>query len=221
MSIASEISRLQTAKADIKTAIEAKGVTVPSNAKLDTYDTYVSQISGGGGTNYLAQYARKGLTGAITSAQLGTNIGWNMPRYFLDNQYDITSVDLTGTNTAEITNGFCNNCWSLASITIPSTVSKIGSDFCMNNSANGVLTSITIPSSVTEIGSNFVYNQKNLTSITLPSSVTSIGNYFAVGTKITSFTMPSTVTSIGNYCFKDCFYLTQFIYNAPTATLPQ
>ncbi len=46
MSIASEISRLQTAKADIKDAIEAKGVTVPSSAKLDTYDDYVAQIPG-------------------------------------------------------------------------------------------------------------------------------------------------------------------------------
>ncbi len=51
MSIASEIQRLQTAKADIKTAIEGKGVTVPANAKLDTYDTYIASISGGGGTD--------------------------------------------------------------------------------------------------------------------------------------------------------------------------
>jgi endonuclease YncB( thermonuclease family) len=49
MSIASEISRIQQAKADIKTAIETKGVTVPSSATIDTYDDYVSQISGGGG----------------------------------------------------------------------------------------------------------------------------------------------------------------------------
>ena len=47
MSIASEISRLQQAKADIKSAIEAKGVTVPSNVLIDTYDDYVAQISGG------------------------------------------------------------------------------------------------------------------------------------------------------------------------------
>ena len=51
MSIASEITRLQTAKTDIKTAIEAKGVTVPSSAKLDTYDDYIAQISGGGGSS--------------------------------------------------------------------------------------------------------------------------------------------------------------------------
>lgn len=49
MSIASEITRLTQAKAAIKTAIEAKGVTVPSDAKLDVYDGYVAQISGGGG----------------------------------------------------------------------------------------------------------------------------------------------------------------------------
>lgn len=50
MSIASEITRLQGAKADIKSAIEAKGVTVPSNAKLDDYDTYIDEIETGGGT---------------------------------------------------------------------------------------------------------------------------------------------------------------------------
>lgn len=49
MSIATEITRLQTAKADLKTAIEAKGVTVPSSAKLDDYPDYVDQIQTGGG----------------------------------------------------------------------------------------------------------------------------------------------------------------------------
>lgn len=51
MSIATEISRLQSAKADIKTSIEAKGVTVPSSATLDSYDTYIDQIPTGGGTD--------------------------------------------------------------------------------------------------------------------------------------------------------------------------
>lgn len=49
MSIASEITRLQTAKADLKTAIEGKGVTVSSSAKLDAYPALVESISGGGG----------------------------------------------------------------------------------------------------------------------------------------------------------------------------
>lgn len=48
MSIATEISRLQTAKADLKTSIENKGVTVPSATTLDGYAALVDQISGGG-----------------------------------------------------------------------------------------------------------------------------------------------------------------------------
>lgn len=57
MSIASEITRLQTAKADIKDSIEAKGVTVPSNASIDTYDTYIDQIptGGAGGPDFTTQ----------------------------------------------------------------------------------------------------------------------------------------------------------------------
>ena len=49
MSVASEIQRLQTAKADIKTAIENKGVTVDSSLKLDDYPQKIAEISGGGG----------------------------------------------------------------------------------------------------------------------------------------------------------------------------
>ena len=47
MSIASEITRLQGAKADLRTAIQGKGVTVPAAAKLDDYAGYVSQIPTG------------------------------------------------------------------------------------------------------------------------------------------------------------------------------
>lgn len=45
MTIASEISRLQTAKASIKAAIESKWVTVPSSATLDSYATYINAIT--------------------------------------------------------------------------------------------------------------------------------------------------------------------------------
>ena len=47
MSIANEIARIQTAKADIKTAIEQKGVTV-GDGNIDTYAEKIGEISGGG-----------------------------------------------------------------------------------------------------------------------------------------------------------------------------
>ena len=48
MSVETKIRRLQTAKADIKTAIEEKGVEV-GDGLIDTYAEKISQISGGGG----------------------------------------------------------------------------------------------------------------------------------------------------------------------------
>jgi hypothetical protein len=49
MSVANEITRLQGAKASLKTSIENKGVTVPSSTKLDGYSALVEQIQQGGG----------------------------------------------------------------------------------------------------------------------------------------------------------------------------
>lgn len=58
--IIEEIPRLQTAKADIKSAIEQKGVTV-GDGTIDTYAGYISLISSGGG-----------LPNAITESQSGS-----------------------------------------------------------------------------------------------------------------------------------------------------
>jgi len=54
MSIATEISRLQSAKASIKSAIEGKGVTVPSATLLDGYAALISSIPTGGSTNEIS-----------------------------------------------------------------------------------------------------------------------------------------------------------------------
>ena len=51
MSIAQEIQRLQSAKANIKTAIENKGVTVGVGT-IDTYAEKISEISSGGDSYY-------------------------------------------------------------------------------------------------------------------------------------------------------------------------
>ena len=70
MSIASEISRLQSAKADLKSAIEAKGVTVSSSATLDDYDTYVAAISGGGSSVSSGTFTTTEDTGSYTISTL-------------------------------------------------------------------------------------------------------------------------------------------------------
>lgn len=66
MSIATEITRLQGAKADLKTAIEGKGVTVSASALLDDYPDLVDAIQTGGGGDISIIYSRYTLTGDTT-----------------------------------------------------------------------------------------------------------------------------------------------------------
>lgn len=76
MSITTEITRLQNAKASIKTSIENKGVTVPSATKLDGYSTLIDSIQTGGGgisVDDIAQNLQP--SGAITLSNSVTRIG--------------------------------------------------------------------------------------------------------------------------------------------------
>ncbi len=80
-----------------------------------------------------------------------------------------------------------DKCDSLSSITIPDSVTSIGSGAFGGCSFQ----SITIPESVTEILNDAFYNCSNLTSITIPDSVLSIGQYAFFGcSSLTSLNLP-------------------------------
>lgn len=52
MSIANEITRLQTAKANIKTSLENKGAIVPTETKLNNYPSIIDNLPSGGGRDW-------------------------------------------------------------------------------------------------------------------------------------------------------------------------
>jgi hypothetical protein len=89
---------------------------------------------------------------------------------------------------------------TIASISIPESVTIIGGNAFRNNS---VLTSITIPAAVTAIGADAFNNTSNLTTVTIAegSQLVSIGNTAFNSTKITSITIPASVTTIGTGVF--------------------
>lgn len=117
MSIASEIARLQTAKSDLKTAIENKGVTVPSATKLDGYASLVDQISGGssGGTVTLVSLMPDGNeTITYTGTESGTvNITNGIGSVALPTgTYTFTSSDTVwNSGTVGINANTTINCW--------------------------------------------------------------------------------------------------------------
>ncbi len=95
-----------------------------------------------------------------------------------------------------------SNCKSLLSITIPDSVTYIGTYAFWGCD---LLQSIAISQSVTTIGDKAFYRCSSLASITIPDSVTSIGNgAFSWCSSLASITIPDSVTSIGNSAFGGC-----------------
>ena len=109
-------------------------------------------------------------------------------------------------------------CSGLTSLTIPSSVTRIGWSAFYGCSG---LTSLTIPSSVTWISGEAFSGCSGLTSLVIPSSVTSIDrSAFSGCSSLTSLTIPSSVTSIGNYAFEGCSGLTSiYVYLEKTPKL--
>ena len=167
--IAENLSRIQSAKTDIKTAIEAKGVTVPSSATIDTYATYVSQISGGG---------------AATPS--------NLSDWTYDSFGKITSAVIRNGVTSINSEAFYS-CYYLSAVTIPDSVTSIGNLAFYRCFSYNLDLSITIPDSVITIGGNAFRECINLEDVTIGSGITSIGDYaFSGCTNLTRITINAT-----------------------------
>ena len=202
MSIASEIQRLQQAKANLKTVLGNKGATIPSDATLDTYSTYAQQIP-------IEGLIQRDITSIVIPDSV-TSIG----DYAFYNYHNLSNCTI-GSGVTSIGNNAFAYCSVLTSIVIPDSVITIGSyAFTLCKS----LTSCTIGSGVTSIGEGAFASCTGLTSIDIPDSVTSIGGgVFSSCSILTSCTIGSGVTSIGDNAFYLCSSLRSITCNATTA----
>ena len=213
MSIATQITRLQTAKSNIKTAIENKGVTVPSTATLDGYPTYIAQIEGGGGGGDTSKYGNlidnySGSTFAnfnlyallenVVVPSGVTTLSGQFPNY---SQLKTFKFE-TGSQCNKIINGsFFANVKTLISAELPPMIENVPSQTFQGCSS---LTAITIPSTVTSFGNWCFQNCTSLESVNFASNntLTTIGlSAFENCSGLTSITIPSSVTSILDNAF--------------------
>lgn len=170
MSIATEIERLQQAKADLKTAIEAKGVTVPTNALISDYDAYVEDISTGEDTLALA------LRNQVTS--FTDNTLTSIRSYGMANMSALTSVSMPELQTIN-TYAFYNdanlvmNGWQFPKA---KTIGNYAFRYCY-----GLTGEVTLPSTVTSIGQYSFASCKNMTKFTATGAITTLGTYTFVG----------------------------------------
>ena len=84
MSVQSEITRIESAKTALATAIEGKGVTVPEGTKLDGMAALVEAISaGGGGVTYATGTFTPTQTTALNVAyKIEHNLGYVPDAFF-------------------------------------------------------------------------------------------------------------------------------------------
>ena len=114
--------------------------------------------------------------GCETTYSSSSSVSGATYQYYSDSKYywyyipsSIKSIIITGGN---IPSNAFYNCSGLTSITIPDSVTSIGT-YAFSGCTG--LTSITIPDRVTSIGGAAFSNCSGLTSITIPDSVTNIG----------------------------------------------
>ena len=132
------------------------------------------------------------------------------------------------------------DCSALTSVTIPNSVTSIGSSAFAgtawyNNQPDGLVyagkvayaykgtmpanTSISLEEGTLGIAVGAFYGRSSLTSVTIPNSVTSIGDYaFYNCSGLTSVTIPSSVTSIGSGAFYSCSALTSMTVASGNST---
>ena len=90
-------------------------------------------------------------------------------------------------------------------VIISETVTSIAANAFINLGTN--LTEITIPNSVTSVGSNALTGCRNLTSVTIQNNEIS-DLMFNNCNSLENITVPSSVTSVGTFAFNDCTSLT-------------
>ena len=145
--------------------------------------------------------SNKAYQSAIKAVRLGSGIT-SIGQYAFQYCYSLTSITMPSTVTS-IENYYAfSYCTSLLSVTIPSNVTSIGSyafQYCYS------LTSISIPSGVTSFDTYVFQYCPALASITIPSGVTSMGSYeFAYCYSLSKITLPSRLSAIGNNMFYTC-----------------
>jgi hypothetical protein len=111
------------------------------------------------------------------------------------------------------------NCSSLASVSIPSSVTTIGYQAFFGCSS---LASVSIPSSVTTIRGQAFYRCSSLASVVVPSSVTTIEKLVFWGcSSLADVSIPGSVTTIEEYAFHACSSLADVSIPGSVTTIGQ
>lgn len=140
MSIATEIQRLQRAKADIAEAIVAKGGEV--SGTLDTYAQAIEALPSGGG-----DYLQATLDRTITNIDMSD---WNVTTIISGLFQNCTQLaDVKLPNVCEMLDTSCLRNCAYTSITLPATLREIRVYSLLTNTCKTIISYAVVPPTLT------------------------------------------------------------------------
>ena len=221
MTIASELTKLNTNLTNSYTAVSGKGGTLPSAQNFDNLATAISSIpSGGGGYSELPNYqVENGVASKITKALTGnefsdiTSIGTDGLKYAfmycsgLSGKLDLSSLTTVGSTGMHNAFAYCS---AITSVDLSSLI-NIGNHGCWYafNYCTGLKeVDFSLLPSVGSHGLNSAIAESRLTSISFPS-LTSVETYglasaFLNCRSLTSVDL-SSLTTVGSYGLSSAF----------------
>lgn len=192
MSITTEILRLQGAKSALKTAIEGKGVAVPSSAKIDGYSALVDAIEQGGGEGvWITDNGNPDFTGSG-----GFQPEMLIKKLIIPDGY------------TSIADGLFRNISGLEEVVMPDSITVIGGN---SSTAAGAfrgcttLRNINLSSNLQQIGRYTFYGCTSLLRLALPTTITAIYAYAfqLCMAAIDGINLPD-CTTLNTYAFAGC-----------------
>lgn len=186
--ISEQITRLQTAKADIKAALEDKGVEVSSSAKLDSYASLIEDMSTG--DSLIETISEEDFDAQI----LGTTLELTKLLKRLIVPSGITNIPKLW------------NMVNLEYVEVPNTITTLG-DTVFGDCAKLKKIKFEQNSPITVLPTAFARHNNNENGViieNIPTGIVTIGTSAFEGTHITQFPTLNNCTTIGSYAFKNC-----------------
>lgn len=208
MTIASEITDLQTNLAAAKAAVTTKGGTV-GNTGLAGLATEIASIpsGGGGGGNSIPDYHGYG----YVLYKSANDDGLSPSRYDFQSASDL---DLFCDGSMEVYGLGDDDAEYIMAIVLGDEITALPNNFCSNFL---YLYICVLPSTLTSIGNNVFTKCYRLGYLALPEGLLSIGNnFFSDNRDVEYFELPSTLTSIGT----GLLYKSKLLVNVNIGSLP-